>query len=98
MTNRNTTHQQRIARDLKARLGCGYQESLRRVREAAAAGRLPASLDSQGRAAAVELLVREAELATSPAPTPAPGPAPAPPRCLWPWNGAARLASLAPGR
>ncbi|SDN74811.1 hypothetical protein [Streptomyces wuyuanensis] len=38
---RNITHQQRIARDLNAAVGCGYQEALRRVRQAAAAGCLP---------------------------------------------------------
>ncbi|MFE2561597.1 hypothetical protein ACFXGT_37435 [Streptomyces sp. NPDC059352] len=97
MTSRNTTHQQRIAKDLNARLGCGYQESLRRVREAAAVGRLPATLDAQGRAAAVEFLVREAVFAAGRATTPARGLASAPPWCLWSWSGAAQLASLAPG-
>ncbi|MFD3997157.1 DnaB-like helicase C-terminal domain-containing protein [Streptomyces sp. NPDC058583] len=97
MTSRNTTHQQRIAKDLNARVGCGYQEALRRVREAAAAGRLPAALDARGRAAAVDFLVRQAGPAAGPAQASVPGPAPVPPRCLWPWSGAARLASLAPG-
>ncbi|MGV9693902.1 DnaB-like helicase C-terminal domain-containing protein [Streptomyces sp. NPDC003444] len=64
---------------------------------------MPAPLDAQGRAAAVDLLTREATTAsairatpaTSPQPTPQP---PAPPRCLWPWGAdAAALASLAPG-
>ncbi|MBT2442543.1 AAA family ATPase [Streptomyces sp. ISL-36] len=100
---RNITHQQRIARDLNAAVGCGYQEALRRVRQAAAAGRLPTPLDAQGRAAAVHLLTREATTAgairttpaTSPLPTTQP---PVPPRCLWPWGAdAAALASLAPG-
>ncbi|MFJ4873275.1 DnaB-like helicase C-terminal domain-containing protein [Streptomyces sp. NPDC088757] len=99
---RNITHQQRIARDLNAAVGCGYQEALRRVRQAAAAGRLPTPLDAQGRAAAVHLLTREATTAgtvrATPATRPQPTPPPVPPRCLWPWGAdAAALASLAPG-
>ncbi|WP_327350151.1 hypothetical protein OG772_36410 [Streptomyces sp. NBC_01321] len=103
MTTRNITHQQRIAKDLNAAAGCGYQEALRRVREAAAAGRLPTPLDARGRAVAVELLAREATAAaagrTAPATSlpPVPG-LPVPPRCVWPWDAdAAGLASLAPG-
>ncbi|MFE7046649.1 hypothetical protein ACFU9X_47085, partial [Streptomyces atratus] len=103
MTTRNITHQQRIAKDLNAAAGCGYQEALRRVREAAAAGRLPTPLDARGRAVAVELLAREATAAaagrTAPATSlpPVPG-LPVPPRCVWPWGAdAAGLASLAPG-
>lgn len=52
----NTTHQQRIARSLHRVCGCGYQEALRRVREAAEAGRLPSRLDAAGRAEAVAVL------------------------------------------
>lgn len=99
MTSRNTTHQQRIAKSLSAILGCGHQEALRRVREAAAADRLPSPLNAQGRAAAVELLAREAMMATGNRTT-ATSPLPEPRtqvRCVWPWSGAAGLASLAPG-
>ncbi|TWF92358.1 DnaB helicase-like protein [Streptomyces brevispora] len=99
MTSRNTTHQQRIAKSLSAILGCGHQEALRRVREAAAADRLPSPLNAQGRAAAVGLLAREATMATenrttttSPLPEPR-----TPARCVWPWSGASGLAPLAPG-
>ncbi|MFJ3090105.1 hypothetical protein [Streptomyces sp. NPDC086838] len=99
MTSRNTTHQQRIAKHLHAILGCGHQEALRRVREAAAADRLPGPLNAQGRAAAVELLAREATMATENWTTAIPAlPEPrAQVRCDWPWSGAAGLASLAPG-
>ncbi|MFF5977124.1 hypothetical protein ACFY7C_37090 [Streptomyces sp. NPDC012769] len=103
MTTRNTTHQQRIAKDLNAAVGCGYQEALRRVRQAAAAGRLPSPLDARGRAAAVDFLTREATITSagqaasvgSLPPTSQPA---LPPRCAWPWGAeAAALASLAPG-
>ncbi|MGW7359978.1 hypothetical protein ACWGI0_25950 [Streptomyces sp. NPDC054802] len=58
MTIRNTTHQQRIAKALNDACGCGYQEALRRVQEAAVAGWLPARLDAEGRAHAVRILAR----------------------------------------
>ncbi|MEU9761844.1 hypothetical protein AB0D98_19275 [Streptomyces sp. NPDC047987] len=51
------SHQQRLARALHQACGCGYQEALRRVVEAARQRLLPPVLDQAGRAAALELLL-----------------------------------------
>ncbi len=51
------SHQQQIARALNRVSGCGYQEALRRVAEAARKGLLPAELDNAGRQQAVEILL-----------------------------------------
>ncbi|POX57509.1 hypothetical protein C3492_43210 [Streptomyces sp. Ru62] len=101
MTKPNITHQQRIAKALHHSVGCGYQEALRRVREADAAGRLPARLDAAGRAAAVEFLAQTVTTAVTAAATrtqPAPQP-PQPPSApgALSWAGGAAPASLAPG-
>ncbi|MCX4682055.1 hypothetical protein OG413_43525 [Streptomyces sp. NBC_01433] len=53
----NLSHQQQIARALNRACGCGYQEALRRVAEAARKGLLPAGLDKAGREQAVEILL-----------------------------------------
>ncbi|MGD6757224.1 DnaB-like helicase C-terminal domain-containing protein [Streptomyces sp. BH105] len=88
----NTTHQQRIARELHRQYGCGYQEALRRVREAAEAGLLPSRLDAAGRAAAV------AALSGAFANAPSEKKSQRPQACPLPWPGAAALAGLVPGR
>ena len=51
------SHQQQLARALHQACGCGYQEALRRVTEAARQRLLPPVLDQAGRAAALELLL-----------------------------------------
>ncbi|MGW2421384.1 hypothetical protein ACWC0C_19420 [Streptomyces sp. NPDC001709] len=53
----NLSNQQRIARALNQASGCGYQEALRRVAEAARKGLLPAVLDKVGRERAVDILL-----------------------------------------
>ncbi|MBZ6107952.1 DnaB-like helicase C-terminal domain-containing protein [Streptomyces olivaceus] len=88
----NTTHQKQIARDLHRQCGCGYQEALRRVREAAEAGLLPPRLDAAGRAAAVAVLAEALAKGPSAARS---RPAEA---CPLPWPGATALAGLAAGR
>jgi hypothetical protein len=73
------SHQQQIARALNRACGCGYQEALRRVAEAARKGLLPAVLDRAGRERAVEiLLTADASLLETPA-------APVPLSDLAPW-------------
>lgn len=103
MTKPNTTHQQRIAKALHHTVGCGYQEGLRRVREAAAAGLLPARLDAAGRAAAVEFLgqtvtapAAAAASRTHTAPRPASPQPPSAPGALS-WIDGAALVPLTPG-
>ncbi|MFB7998812.1 DnaB-like helicase C-terminal domain-containing protein [Streptomyces sp. NPDC056002] len=88
----NTTHQQQIAKELHRQCGCGYQEALRRVREAAEAGMLPPRLDAAGRAAAVAVLSEA--LVKGPSTTRSRLQA----ACPLPWPGAAALAGLVPGR
>ncbi|MER7001134.1 DnaB-like helicase C-terminal domain-containing protein [Streptomyces sp. NPDC000410] len=87
----NTTHQQTIAKALHRACGCGYQEALRRVREAAAAGRLPGRLDAAGRAAAVAFLSETAGKGPTATGVRSKG------VCPLPWPGATALAGLAPG-
>lgn len=87
----NTTHQQRIARALHRMCGCGYQEALRRVREAAETGRLPSRLDAAGRAEAVSVLSgASAERRSAGRDRPAV-------MCPLPWPKATALAGLTPG-
>ncbi|WP_424892222.1 hypothetical protein [Streptomyces sp. XH2] len=80
----NPSNQQRIARALNQASGCGYQEALRRVAEAARQGLLPAVLDKTGREQAVEiLLAADPSLLETPA-------APVPLSELAPWAERAR--------
>ncbi|MFJ9083871.1 DnaB-like helicase C-terminal domain-containing protein [Streptomyces sp. NPDC102384] len=88
----NTTHQQQIAKELHRECGCGYQEALRRVREAAEAGLLPPRLDAAGRTTAVAVLVEALAKGPSAARR---QPAEV---CPLPWPGAAAMAGLVPGR
>ncbi|MFJ8752010.1 hypothetical protein ACIREO_22170 [Streptomyces sp. NPDC102441] len=68
----NLSHQQQIARALNRACGCGYQEALRRVTEAARKGLLPAGLDKAGREQAVKILLAASasQLETPAAPLP----------------------------
>ncbi|MCX5450284.1 DnaB-like helicase C-terminal domain-containing protein [Streptomyces nigrescens] len=98
MKKPNTTHQQRIAKALHHTVGCGYQEALRRVREAAAEGLLPVRLDAAGRAATVEFLAQTATATSRTKTTPQPAavqPISAP--GVLPWSDGDALAPLAPG-
>lgn len=80
----NLSNQQRIARALHQASGCGYQEALRRVAEAARKGLLPAVLDKAGRDQAVAvLLAADPSLLETPA-------APVPLAELAPWAERAR--------
>ncbi|MFF1680765.1 hypothetical protein ACFVYG_32595 [Streptomyces sp. NPDC058256] len=68
----NISHQQQIAQSLNRASGCGYQEALRRVTEAARKGLLPPVLDKAGREQAVEILLGAdaSQLETPAAPVP----------------------------
>ncbi|MCX4827033.1 hypothetical protein OG883_46200 [Streptomyces sp. NBC_01142] len=80
----NLSHQQQLARALNRASGCGYQEALRRVAEAARKGLLPALLDRAGRERAVEiLLAADASVLETPS-------APVPLSDLAPWAKRAR--------
>ncbi|MFK0047801.1 hypothetical protein ACIQU4_27700 [Streptomyces sp. NPDC090741] len=52
----NITNRQQIARALNKATGCGYQQALQRVVDAAGRNLLPPILDAAGRAAAVRIL------------------------------------------
>jgi hypothetical protein len=55
----NPTHRTRLARSLANAAGISYQKALAQVRDAAAAGILPARLDPDGMRDALELLVQQ---------------------------------------
>ncbi|WP_331743216.1 DnaB helicase C-terminal domain-containing protein (plasmid) [Streptomyces sp. NBC_00868] len=88
--NRNTSHQQKIARALHQTTGCGYQEALRQVRLAAEHGLLPTPLDAAGRDRAVRILAapRPAEVQPQPQADPMPSTSGAHPQ---PADGASTL-------
>ncbi|MFG2210995.1 hypothetical protein [Streptomyces sp. NPDC048638] len=68
MSSKNITNRQQIARDLNKATGCGYQQALERVIDAAERNLLPPVLNAAGRAAAVRILTDlvKAEPAASP--------------------------------